>query len=72
MSQEMRKKMAILKSVIVAELRHRGLDMRADFVDKQLPAEIDPAQHVGLLATLNLDAATLSAMADTEPPVVPA
>ena len=64
--------MAILKSVIVAELRNRGLDMRADFVDKQLPLEIDPAQHVGLLATLNLDAATLAAMAAAEPPAVPA
>ena len=51
--------MAILKSVIVAELRNRGQHMRADFVDKQLPNDIDPTKHVGLLATLELDAAGL-------------
>jgi hypothetical protein len=56
---------AILKSVIVAELRNRGQHMRADFVEKQLPDDLDPAQHVGLLATLELDAAALSAAAAT-------
>jgi hypothetical protein len=61
--------MAIRKSVIVDELRNRGQHMRADFVDKQLPNDIDPAKHVGLLATLDLDAAMLAA---AETPATPA
>lgn len=53
--------MAIPKSVILAELRNRGLHMRAEFVDKQLPDDVDPARHGGLLATLHLDIAKLVA-----------
>ena len=58
--------MAILKSVVVAELRRRGLHMRADFVDRQLPDEIDPLRHSGLLTTLNVDIADL--VGAVEPP----
>jgi hypothetical protein len=47
--------MIIQKSVIIATLRERGLPERADFVDRQLPDEVDPAKHGGLLATLHLD-----------------
>jgi len=46
--------MTIPKSVIVAALRERGLSARASFVEKELPDEIDPDLHGGLLATLNL------------------
>ena len=46
--------MNIPKNVIVARLRERGLDARADWVDRTLPDEVDPYQHSGLLKTLNL------------------
>jgi hypothetical protein len=45
----------IPKQLIVDELRRRGQDQRADFVDKQLPPEVDTQRHGGLLATLRLD-----------------
>jgi hypothetical protein len=47
--------MTIPKSVIIAKLRERGQHQRADFVDRQLPDDVDPAKHGGLLATLNLN-----------------
>jgi hypothetical protein len=53
--------MIIQKSVIIATLRERGLPERADFVDRQLPDEVDPAKHGGLLATLHLDLDDLAA-----------
>jgi hypothetical protein len=46
--------MEISKHLVVAKLRQRGLDIRADWVDKQLPEKIDPTVHGGLLATLHL------------------
>jgi hypothetical protein len=46
--------MDIPKHVIVAKLRERGLNSRADFVEKDLPDSIDPVRHAGLLSTLNL------------------
>jgi len=46
--------MNISKSLIVARLRERNLDARADWVDRTLPDEIDPYEHSGLLKTLNL------------------
>lgn len=53
--------MIISKDVILAELRQRGQDQRAEFVDRQLPAEVDTLRHGGLLATLNLDLEQLAA-----------
>jgi hypothetical protein len=47
--------MIIAKHVIVAALRERTLNARADWVDKTLPDEVDPYLHSGLLSTLNLD-----------------
>jgi hypothetical protein len=47
--------MNIPKHVIVTRLRERNLDARADWVDRTLPDEVDPYQHSGLLATLNID-----------------
>jgi hypothetical protein len=52
--------MTIPKSLIIAELRKRGQNERADFVDRQLPDEVDPNKHGGLLGTLHLDIAELA------------
>ncbi|HET6479167.1 MAG TPA: hypothetical protein VFG35_03860 [Actinoplanes sp.] len=53
--------MIILKANVIAALRERGQDARANFVDRELPEEIDTSRHGGLLATLHLDLAKLSA-----------
>jgi len=47
--------MNIPKSVILEKLRERGLNARADWVDRELPDSVDPFLHSGLLSTLNLD-----------------
>jgi hypothetical protein len=47
--------MTIPKSLIIAKLRERGQHQRAEFVDRQLPDDVDVARHGGLLATLHLD-----------------
>jgi hypothetical protein len=47
--------MTIPKNLIIAKLRERGQHQRADFVDRQLPDDVDVARHGGLLATLHLD-----------------
>ncbi|MGX6600878.1 hypothetical protein ACWKSP_01885 [Micromonosporaceae bacterium Da 78-11] len=59
--------MIIPKNVIITELRNRGLHQRADFVDKQLPDDVDPATHGGLLSTLHLDLSELTAAAANRP-----
>jgi hypothetical protein len=46
--------MTIPKHVIVATLRTRNQNARADWVDKTLPDDVDPFLHSGLLSTLNL------------------
>ena len=53
--------MIVAKHLIVAELRKRGQNQRAEFVDRQLPEEIDSTKHSGLLATLHIDLAELLA-----------
>lgn len=53
--------MIISKSHIIAELRRRGQDQRAEFVDRQLPDEVDSDKHGGLLATLHIDLAEIAA-----------
>jgi hypothetical protein len=53
--------MTIPKHAIVAALRERNLHARADWVDRELPDDVDPRLHSGLLSTLNLDAAELIA-----------
>ena len=52
--------MIISKEVVIAILRKRGQDARADFVDRELPERIDSVRHGGLLATLHLDLAELA------------
>ena len=51
--------MIISKEVVLSVLRERGLNARADFVDRELPDQIDSEKHGGLLSTLNLDLAEL-------------
>ncbi|MER6591790.1 hypothetical protein ABT214_08060 [Micromonospora purpureochromogenes] len=51
--------MRIARDRIVTVLRERGQQMRADWIERELPELVDPAQHVGLLATLHLDPADL-------------
>ncbi|MEU4215049.1 hypothetical protein [Actinoplanes sp. NPDC026623] len=53
--------MIIQKSVIIAKLRERGKGVRADWVDRELPDEVDTFLYSGLLATLNLDLKELEA-----------
>lgn len=52
--------MIIPKEVVLAILRDRSQHARADFVDRELPDQVDSTQHGGLLATLNLDLAELA------------
>jgi hypothetical protein len=60
--------MKIPKRVIVAILRERKLNARADFVERELPDEIDPQVHGGLLATLNLRVEDLVESGLAQPP----
>lgn len=53
--------MIIPKSVIIAKLRERGQQVRADWVDRELPDAVDTLRYGGLLATLNLDLKELDA-----------
>ncbi|MCX4391202.1 DUF5994 family protein [Micromonospora peucetia] len=51
--------MTIARHTIVSALRQRGQHARADWVERELPTQVDPSRHVGLLATLRLDLAEL-------------
>lgn len=53
--------MTISKAVVLAVLHERGQHARADFVDRELPEQIDTLRHGGLLAMLHLDLAELAA-----------
>lgn len=50
-------RMLVNRSKIIDILRRRGQDTRAEWVDRELPEEVDTDRHVGLLATLRLSAA---------------
>lgn len=52
--------MIIAKEVVIALLRKRGQDARADFVARELPDRIDTDRHGSLLRTLRLDLADLA------------
>src|SRR4051794_1298836 len=58
----------IQKSIIIAKLRERGQDARANWVDRELPDDVDPLLHGGLLSTLHLDLKEL----ESPPPSAPA
>ncbi len=51
--------MYIHKADIVATLRSRGQDARADWVDRQLPGLVDTYKNASLLQMLDIDPATL-------------
>ncbi|MEN3304391.1 MAG: hypothetical protein V7603_593 [Micromonosporaceae bacterium] len=42
---------------IVAILRSRGLDTRADWVERELPEHVDTYENAALLRTLDIDPA---------------
>jgi hypothetical protein len=52
--------MEIAKRKILEALRDRGQDVRADWVDRDMPDRVDTARHAGLLATLGLKPADLA------------
>ena len=52
--------MHIDKAEIVAELRSRGLNDRADFVDRELPRIIDTEKNGSLLRMLGVDPTAMS------------
>jgi hypothetical protein len=49
------------KAKILTVLRDRGMLDRADWVDRQLPDEIDPQRNASILRMLRLDADVLAA-----------
>ena len=51
------------KRKILQILRDRGLHARAEWVDRQLPEQVDLDKNAGLLATLHITPADL-----TDPP----
>ncbi|MCW3840445.1 DUF5994 family protein [Micromonospora yasonensis] len=51
--------MTIARHTIVSALRRRGQHTRADWVERELPEQVDTTRHAGLLATLRLDPAEL-------------
>ena len=52
--------MRIAKAEIVAALHSRGLDIRADWADRQLPDPAETDENAALLATLGIDIPNMS------------
>jgi len=52
--------MNVDKAQIIAILRDRGLDARADWADRTLPEIVDTNKNAGLLDTLSIDVGSLS------------
>ncbi|WP_165947200.1 hypothetical protein [Micromonospora sp. 15K316] len=52
--------MRVARQKIVSILRQRGQQVRADWVERELPELVDLDEHAGLLATLRLDPADLA------------
>lgn len=63
--------MIIEKRRIVEILRSRGLHARADWVDRQLPEEVDTYDNASLLARLELTPAVLAAEQHEPEPAAP-
>jgi hypothetical protein len=61
--------MHIDRAEIVAMLRSRGQDARADWVEGQLPPIVDTYSNAGLLSTLDIDPTVMTAV---DAPVEPA
>jgi hypothetical protein len=58
--------MEINKTKVVELLKRRGLNDRAEWVERQLPARIDVYDNAGLLATLSIDPNELADEAQPE------
>jgi len=58
--------MNVERSRIVAVLRQRNLDARADWVQRTLPDLVDLTRNSGLLATLNIELADLADAAPSQ------
>ncbi|MGC5021338.1 DUF5994 family protein [Micromonospora sp. DT47] len=52
--------MTIARHTITSALRRRGQHTRADWVERELPEQVDTSRHTGLLATLRLDPTELA------------
>jgi len=48
------------KADIISVLRSRGLDARADWVDRELPGLVDTYKNAALLRMLGVDPAAIS------------
>ncbi len=59
--------MIVAKSKVLAVLRSRGQNDRADWVDRTMPDDIDTAKNSGLLNLLKLDASDLAEKPDLAP-----
>lgn len=55
------------KAEIVAVLRSRGLDARADWVDRNLPDLVDVYRNAALLQMLDIDPAAIAAEPEPQP-----
>ena len=55
--------MYIDKAEIISILRARGLDARADWVERDLPALVDTRKNGALLRMLDIDPTTISPVA---------
>jgi hypothetical protein len=53
------------KAEIVATLRARGRDERAEWVDRDLPRFVDTAKNAALLRMLDIDSSTMTAVDPT-------
>lgn len=60
--------MNVAKAEIVAILRSRGLDTRADWADRTLPDIVDTITNAGLLNTLGIPPELLQPAAATPRP----
>jgi hypothetical protein len=59
--------MYIDKQDIIATLRSRGLNDRADWVDRTLPPMVDVRKNGALLETLDIDPSVMTPATTTHP-----
>lgn len=52
--------MDVAKSKILDTLRDRGQNIRAEWVDRDMPDRVDTVRHAGLLAILGINPADLA------------
>jgi lambda repressor-like predicted transcriptional regulator len=53
---------------IIATLRSRGLDDRADWAERQLPEAVDTVKNAALLRMLNIDISGMTPVENAAPP----